>query len=191
MDQKYSFGSDSDDDDDNENDNEVASSPTPASKASLIHVGELEKLKEETDALMKSDWKVSRNRQLVNKMLELEDPSVTVKMVDFLVQEDVCEILLEFITQISNDSGSSSSSAVVDTATDEKRGDQAIASVGLTSISDRTNNNSLEMKLAYRAVMMLSSDEPSDATMTLLNKRAFLIARAMFDVSYLSSYLLS
>ncbi len=33
-------------------------------------------------------------------MLELEEPSITPKMVDFLLQDGVCEFLLQAITQI-------------------------------------------------------------------------------------------
>ena len=33
-------------------------------------------------------------------MLELEDPTLTAKMVDFLLQDGVCEALLGFVTQI-------------------------------------------------------------------------------------------
>ena len=36
-------------------------------------------------------------------MLELEQPSVTVKMIDFLLQDGVCESLIGFITQVSPD----------------------------------------------------------------------------------------
>lgn len=46
------------------------------------------------------DNKVARNLHLLSKMLELEEPTITAKMVDFLLQDGVCEQLLSYITQV-------------------------------------------------------------------------------------------
>lgn len=120
------------------------------------------KLKEQTGELLESGWKEVRNKHLLTKMLDLEEPSITAKMVDFLLQEGVTEILLSFITQIGT------------------------ANCRPGPSDSRTN----EMKLAYRAVMLLTADEPTEALMTYLSKRAFLIAKTMFEVRLNLQFLL-
>lgn len=91
---------------------------------------------------------------LLNKMLELEEPSISAKMVDFLLQPGVCESLTDFITQ-----------------------------VGTNPRPLPHESNSTELKLSYRATMLLSVDEPSDALLLFLSKKARVIATCMFDVS--------
>ncbi len=44
-------------------------------------------------------WKETRNLHLIHKLLELDQPTVTVKMVDYLIQDNVIEALVGFITQ--------------------------------------------------------------------------------------------
>ena len=46
------------------------------------------------------DSKVTRNMHLLSKMLELEEPTITAKMIDFLMMDGVCEQLLSYITQV-------------------------------------------------------------------------------------------
>eukprot|EP00952_Eustigmatos_sp_NYUAD-ZCMA_P003480 15193-Eustigmatos_ZCMA.PRE.1 len=42
----------------------------------------------------------TRNRALVAGMLELRNPVVTENMIDFLLQDGVCEMFVSFITQV-------------------------------------------------------------------------------------------
>jgi hypothetical protein len=42
-------------------------------------------LKEQTSGLLDATWKDTRNKHLLNKMLELEQPTITVKVCIFLV----------------------------------------------------------------------------------------------------------
>lgn len=91
---------------------------------------------------------------LLNKMLELEEPSISIKMVDFLLQPNVCESLTNFITQ-----------------------------VGTSRRPHPHESNSPALKFSFRATMLLSVDEPVDALLNFLGKKARVIAKCMFDVS--------
>lgn len=114
---------------------------------------ELAKLKEQTTHLLDVKWKEDRNLHLLNKMLELEEPTISAKMVDFLLQAGVCESLTNFITQ-----------------------------VGSSRRPYPHESNSTELKFSYRATMLLSVDEPSDALLNFLGKKARVIAQCMFDI---------
>lgn len=111
-------------------------------------------LKEQTKLLLDTKWKEERNLHLLNKMLELEEPSISAKMVDFLLQSGVCENLTSFITQ-----------------------------VGTSRRPYPHESNSPVLKFSFRATMLLSVDEPSDALLNFLSKKARVIATCMFDVS--------
>jgi hypothetical protein len=141
------YNIDSDDDDEEE-------LPTNVPKSASPHIQELEKLKEKTGELLDPSWKEQRNRHLLIKMLELEEPTVTAKMIDFLLQEGVCEILLSFITQLGSDN--------------PRPGPNDVKSDAL--------------RLSYRAVMLLTADEPTEALMAFLSKRAGLLARGIFEI---------
>jgi hypothetical protein len=75
-------------------------------------------------------------------------------MVDFLLQEGVCDTLLGFITQVG---------------TNQPRPAQQ-------------DNQTDSLRQAYRAVMLLTADEPTEALMALLSKRVTVLARGIFDV---------
>lgn len=114
---------------------------------------DLLELKEQTKNLLDGKWKEDRNLHLLHKMLELEEPSISAKMVDFLLQPGVCESLTDFITQ-----------------------------VGESRRPHPHESNSTELKFSYRATMLLSVDEPSDALLLFLSKKARIIAKCMFDI---------
>ena len=75
-------------------------------------------------------------------------------MVDFLLQDGVCESLMGFITQ----------------------------STSPTPRPAPSDTHSPELKKAYRAVLLLSPEHPSDALNAFLSKKASVIARRIFDV---------
>lgn len=87
-------------------------------------------------------------------MLELDQPTITVKMVDFLMQDTVCETLVGFITQNFPDK----------------------------TRPAPTDQFGEEMKLAYRAVLLLSPDMINDPLNAILTKKSGTIARKLFDV---------
>ena len=99
-------------------------------------------------------WRNDRNKTLINKMLELEEPTVTAKMVDFLLQEGVCNSLMGYITQVG---------------TNQPR-------------PSPTDNQSDALRMAYRAVMLLTADDPSESLMAFLSKRVTQLARGIFDI---------
>jgi hypothetical protein len=53
------------------------------------------------EGLSDAAWKRLRNRTLLGKMLELETPTITDKMIEFLMHEGVCECFISFITQVT------------------------------------------------------------------------------------------
>jgi hypothetical protein len=84
-------------------------------------------------------------------------------MVDFLLQDGVCDVLLGFISQVG--------SPQARPGPDDARSDA--------------------LKLAYKAVILLSADEPSEPLLAVLSKRAMAITRAVFEVSSLTGCYLS
>lgn len=149
MSEAYNIESESDDEE--EEDIDVSG---PIAKNSTWHLHDIEKLKEQTNELLDSKWKESRNIHLLGKMLDLEQPSITIKMVDFLLQDGVCECLLSFITQVG------------------------------TGVPRPGPNDphSDALKLSYRAVILLSPENPTEALNAFLSKKAAVIARTIFDV---------
>jgi len=150
MQQDYNIDSDSD-----EGELAVAvDTATSTVSNSTWHLHDIEKLKAQTAELLDGSWKDTRNKHLLNKMLELEQPAITVKMVDFLLQDGVCDTLLGFITM--NEPG-----AVRPAPSD---------------------STSPALKKSYRAVILLSPDNPTEALNAFLSKKAALIARKAFDM---------
>ena len=88
------YNMDSESDSDSEGQENVVGTP----KNTLGSIADIEALKERSNELLDSSWKISKNKGLLTKMLELEEPSITPKMVDFLLQEGVCELLVGFVT---------------------------------------------------------------------------------------------
>lgn len=68
------------------------------------YMAELESIKFKASELISKDnmFKKERNRVFICKLLNLEEPVITAKMVDFLMQEGVCECLLECITKVGH-----------------------------------------------------------------------------------------
>jgi hypothetical protein len=143
-------------------------------------------LKSLTKHLLNQNWRVEQNTTLLYKMLELEEPSISPKvtldlpfdpallssvsqMVDFLLIDGTCEVLLGFITQIGN-----------------RRRPYPHESDSLElRYSYRSHHTSSTPLIPSppRATMLLSVDEPADSLLSFLSRRASLISRAMFEVS--------
>ncbi|CAM9454355.1 unnamed protein product [Ectocarpus fasciculatus] len=87
------------------------------------------------------------------KLLELEEPTVTAKMADFLHMDGVCDLLLSFITQLDK---------------------------GPRPSPQNYDNEGL--KLSYKATILITADEPSDALHNFLSKKASVITKRVFDV---------
>eukprot|EP01041_Mallomonas_annulata_P008254 gene8254-16974_t len=148
---QYNIDSDSDSEDE-----AAAVVPVKSSLCSgyTSQIEEMNKLKEQSTTLLDGKWRENRNKQLLSKMLDLEEPTITAKMVEFLLQDGVCEVLLKFITHVEPD---------------------------ITKDNEKTNPSDI-YKLSYKTTMLISPDEPSDALSAFLGKRSSTIARVLFDV---------
>ena len=138
----------SDESDDGNTGNTMASNGTN----SLGSIVDIETLKERSNELLDTSWKANKNKGLLTKMLELEEPSITPKMVDFLLQDGVCELLMEFVTLCN----------------------------GTESRPTHDDMERESLKLSYRATMLLSADEPSDTLLLFVGKKVGLMARLLF-----------
>ncbi|RYG58740.1 hypothetical protein EON64_20975 [archaeon] len=148
MQAQYNFASDSEEDEDDNLDEGLKD------KVGSYQLQDIERLKEQTKELLDPAWKETRNRHLLHKMLELEQPTITAKMVDFLLQDKVCELLVNFVTQ--------STSLSPRPAPDEVHGEA--------------------MKLAYRAVLLLAPESVSDPLNAFLGRKSQTIARKILEV---------
>lgn len=145
------YNLDYDDDDEDESELNVT---IQAQKPSSWQLQDIEKLKEQTQTLLDPKWKETRNLHLIHKLLELDQPTVTVKMVDYLIQDNVIEALVGFITQ--NGTGRQRPSP--------------------------TDQQGEEMKLAYKAVLLISPDAITDPLNLILTKKVSAITRKLFDI---------
>lgn len=166
-----------------DSDDEILSLPQKQS-GPTVYVQDIEKLRERTVELLDPKWKDTRNRHLLSKMLDLEEPVITAKvrwgliierssptnlcalkltplpprqMVDFLLQDGVCETLIAFVTQVGS--------------TGPRPGPQDAKTDAL--------------KLSFKTASLLAPDDPSEALLAFCGKRAGLISRLIFDVSLL------
>ena len=143
------------DSDDSDDGNARDADPrTPQNVPKIVTIEDLEALKSDTLNILDRSWKTSRNKRLIAKMLELDEPTITAQMVDFLVQADACEVLIGYITQ-NGEVGKRPSP--VDPHSDE-------------------------LKLAYKTMMLITSDEPSDGLIDFLSKRASMVTRLIFRI---------
>lgn len=123
------------------------------SASSMAGINDLDELKARTDPVLNKVWKGERNTSLLMKLLYLDEPTITAKMVDFLLSEGVCDLLLSFITQLDK---------------------------GPRPSPQNYDNEGL--KLSYKATILITADEPSDALHNFLSKKAGLITKKMFEV---------
>jgi len=120
----------------------------------IVTIEDLEALKAETIDIVDPMWKISRNKRLIGKMLELDEPTISSPMVDFLVQEDACEALIGYITQLGE--------------------------VGRRP--SPVDPHSEDLKMAYKTMMLMTSDEPSEGLIDFLSKRAALVTRLILRI---------
>lgn len=92
-------------------------------------------------------------------------------MVDFLLQEGVFESLMHFVTQIGT---SLRRPAPSDVRTEELKLGYKYVQYILTRVSLVTSH--------FRAVILLTPDEPSEALLSILSKKALVITRLVFEI---------
>ena len=54
---------------------------------------------------MEAREKLKRNKDYIASLLDLKDPIITDKMLKFLLKDDICRILVSYITKVSLDGG--------------------------------------------------------------------------------------
>lgn len=83
METDYNLNSDSDDDDEvRSHPNNTANNRNNRNLGNHIH--DIERLKAQTTELLDPSWKEIRNRNLLHKMLELEEPTISPKVFIYL-----------------------------------------------------------------------------------------------------------
>lgn len=90
--------------------------------------------------------KKMRNRELLDQMLALDEPSLTAKMFDFLVQDDVAETLIDVVAQPSSE-------------------ESAVRPVRAGVVTEA-------LKKSYKVTMLLTADEPTDALLSFVSQTA-------------------
>jgi hypothetical protein len=119
---------------------------------------------------MDEEMRKARNRVLVEGMLDLRNPVVTENMVDFLLADGVCELFVGFITQVPEVRPDPAALVGVRPAARPEKGDQL------------TQEEQKALALSFNAMVLLASDEPTEALMTFLCNKAGAITEAIFEV---------
>lgn len=144
-----------DQDDDSDSDGEGGDQQQNAGGVTVAaEIGDVDDLRSHTKEILDMEWKNQKAIQLLTKLMDLDNPSISGKMVDFLFQDGVCEVLLDFITRLG-------------------QGERP---------SPQSEDNNTTLKMSFKATILITADEPSDALMSFLNKKAVTITRKIFDV---------
>lgn len=166
-------------------------------------------LKEQTSELLDPTWKDVRNKHLLNKMLELEQPTITVKVTNYCCKWNVYAHFAKScmcIFFIATDDWLPAPRRRV-WLIDELYHTQLawLCSPGshrhsLCCIEEVVQVSAMFRQIAYlsishvshfppfRAVILLSPDNPTEALNSFLAKKAALITKRIFDVSPLCWY---
>ncbi|KAG5186043.1 hypothetical protein JKP88DRAFT_262527 [Tribonema minus] len=134
------------------------------------------------EGITDSAWKRLHSHYLLSRMLDLEQPIITDKMIEFLLQDGVCEIFVAFITQVPEE------------FEDQEHINEPPPADGAPNRADELpprpepgDELTYELKRSYRATMLLSSDQPSNALLSFLAKRARVITTSIFKVFWRSA----
>jgi len=119
---------------------------------------------------MDDEGRAKRNRMLIQHMLQLDSPVVTDKMVEFFYQEGVCELFVSFITQVPEPHPDHSA------VHDLRPGPRAEKGDPLSPEEERT------LEKSFRAVQLLSPEEPTNSLSTFLGRKAGTIIESVFEV---------
>mmetsp|Transcript_2823 Transcript_2823/g.3933 ORF Transcript_2823/g.3933 Transcript_2823/m.3933 type:complete len:848 (+) Transcript_2823:66-2609(+) len=117
-------------------------------------------------------WRRMHCHFLLEKMLDLDNATVTDKMIEFFLQEGVCEALVSFITQIPEELEGQDCKFE---PSHEKEND-------IFKRPEPGGDVSIELKRSYKATMLLSNDHPVDIMLSYFAKKARAITNAIFKV---------
>ncbi|OQR96126.1 hypothetical protein ACHHYP_16909 [Achlya hypogyna] len=114
--------------------------------------------------------------EILNRMLSLESPTLTVKMLQYLSHDEVCAAFISFITRVEPEQDE-------DLDTFVRNGPRKLRSHRLDSIAVRdTVDVSDELLKSYHVTMMLTDDENSEPIMNFLQAKASLLVRCLFPL---------
>ncbi|CAN0391565.1 unnamed protein product, partial [Ectocarpus sp. 12 AP-2014] len=124
-----------------------------------------------SDALLE---KRRADKILIARMLDMDEPFMTEKMIQFLSVDGACELYVTFISQIGEE--------------DEVRKSPRKGSEGLLCKRPEPGDEvSEELKRSFRATMLLANSEPSDNHRTFLAKKARELTAAVLKVFWPSA----
>lgn len=118
--------------------------------------------------VLDDEMKAYRNKTLISHMLRLDHPVITDKMIDFLLQDGVCQQFISFVTQVP-----------------EER-PRYPYTMDYSPRPDRGQDLDIEaqqaLEMSFRVVMLLATEETSDAFRLFLSRKAVDISEAIFEV---------
>ena len=154
----------------------------------------------ETGSAMEAREKLKRNKDYIASLLDLKDPIITDKMLKFLLKDDICRILVSYITKVSLDGGDEFESELEEACKENgAEGGEEEKDVmddnkheQLGSSDDKTRKKKRQrpgtsgvvttgIKRSYTATMILGGDQPSGASIELVARKAHVIFDALFD----------
>ena len=131
-------------------------------------------------------FKRQRVQALLANMLALEQPVITVNMIDFLLQDGVVELLVAFITQLREEEQQRDGDGVLLEYADRRAGGGAGSGAagrggGAAAAEDKPDDPPPALLTSHRAVSLIASEEPTDALLTFLGQCAGKILSELFD----------
>lgn len=111
-----------------------------------------------------------RNRLILEKFMELDAPTVTPKMCDFLKQDAVLKLFAQYVVRLPDVSCFS---------------DEGPAERGAIPSKDHVSRDEVEteqLKLSYRVTMLMAGDQPSQQWLDLMKQKADVLAIYLFHV---------
>lgn len=111
-----------------------------------------------------------RNRWILAKFLELNAPTVTPKMCDFLKQDAVLKLFVQYVVRLP------------DVSCFSEEGPAAIGSIPSKDHVGRDAVETEQLKLSYRVTMFMAGDEPPQQWLDLMKKKAQILTIYLFHV---------
>lgn len=129
--------------------------------------------------LSDEEWRRRRNRLMIAGMLDLENPTLVDKTVQFLLRDGMCDVFVSFITQVPDD-------LILAHDPPHTQGGEYETREIREEFDCRTHmfaeSVTVEVQRSYRAMTLLTSECPSKSLQTLLAQRAKCITSALFKV---------
>ena len=117
-----------------------------------------------------SQHTTERNRVLLERMLELESPMITTKMIDFLQQDDVCRLYMNMITQVP-ESGQ------------DLDGPLPVGSIPPTEhVTRESERVTKALRQSYKATMLITSEDVTESLACFLKSKCALMTNLVFRI---------